>query len=253
MEAAVRLKDEFLASASHDLKTPLTVIKGRAQLAATHAARIGSAAGDRITEAMTTIQNAADAMGGQIDELLDISLLRVGQRLTLDVQPVDLVALAREEVDRWRPQAPGQTVRFASDLPQLAVNADAVRLRRVLWNLLGNAVKYGRPGGEILVTVATLPHESGGIAPGAAGWAIVQVQDDGIGIPVANLPRVFERFYRATNAPGQAKGTGLGLASVQQVVRQHNGEVEVVSVEGAGSTFTVRLPLDGLASAPSGI
>jgi PAS domain S-box-containing protein len=239
MEAAIRLRDEFLASASHDLKSPLTVIKGRAQLAEVHAARLGSPAGDRIAEAMATVQSAADAMGGQIDELLDVSLMRVGQQLPLDIQPIDLVALVRDEVNRWRPQVPAHTVRFVAEVAEQSVHIDAARLRRVLWNLLGNAAKYSPGGGEIAVTVAA----EAGDRPEQLGWAVIHVEDHGIGIPEADLTRIFERFHRAANAFGRAKGTGLGLSGVKHIVELHGGSVCAKSVEGAGSTFTVRLPL----------
>ncbi len=239
MEAAIRLRDEFLASASHDLKSPLTVIKGRAQLAAIQAARIGSPAGGRIAEAMATIQSAADTMGGQIDELLDVSLMRVGQQLPLDIQPIDLVSLVREEVNRWRPQVPVQNVRVVAEVTEQEIHVDAARLRRVLWNLLGNAAKYSPGSEEIAVTLAVEQSDR----TGHPGWALIHVQDHGIGIPEADLPRIFDRFHRAVNAIGRAQGTGLGLSGVKHIVELHGGSVSVASVEGAGSTFTVRLPL----------
>ncbi len=239
MEAAIRLRDEFLASASHDLKSPLTVIKGRAQLAAIQAARIGNTDGERIAEALATIQGAADTMGGQIDELLDVSLMRVGQQLPLDIQPVDLVALVREEVNRWRPQVPGHNVRFVAEVTEQEISVDAARLRRVLWNLFTNAAKYSPGTEEIAVTVAV----DGGDQPAHPGWALIHVQDHGIGIPEADHERIFDRFHRAENALGRAKGTGLGLSGVKHIVELHGGSVSVASVEGNGSTFTVRLPL----------
>lgn len=252
IEAAVRLRDEFLATAAHDLKNPLTVIKGRAQLAGLHADRIGTGASDRIAEAMATIQGVVEAMGAQIDELLDVSLLRVGQALTLELGPVDLVALAADEVARWRPQAPRHAIGCDGDPNGVLATGDAARLRRVLGNLIGNAVKYSPDGGAIRVSVAREPSAE---APGP-DWAVIRVQDQGIGIPAADLPRVFERFHRATNAAGQAKGTGLGLAGVQQIVRLHGGSVKAESIEGEGSTFVVRLPLaphDDVPSAPDAV
>jgi PAS domain S-box-containing protein len=239
MEAAIRLRDEFLASASHDLKSPLTVIKGRSQLAAAQATRLGSPAGNRIADALATIQSAADTMGGQIDELLDVSLMRVGQQLPLDIQPVDLVALVREEVGRWRPLAPGHNVSVVAEVAQQEIFVDAARLRRVLWNLLGNAAKYSPGSVEIVVTVAVEDSDQAG----HPGWALIHVQDHGIGIPADDLERIFDRFHRAANALGRAKGTGLGLSGVKHIVELHGGSVSVASVEGTGSTFTVRLPL----------
>jgi signal transduction histidine kinase len=111
-----------------------------------------------------------------------------------------------------------------------------VRLDRVLDNLLSNAIKFSPNGGGITVAVA---HEDVVGGP----WAVVAVRDQGLGIPAADLPRVFERFRRARNVEGRIGGTGIGLASVRQIVEQHGGAITVESVEGAGSTFTVRLPL----------
>jgi signal transduction histidine kinase len=102
----------------------------------------------------------------------------------------------------------------------------------VLANLLANVVKYSPAGGKITVMVK----EEG-------QWAIVAVHDEGIGIPAVDLPHIFERFHRASNVPGQVEGTGIGLASAYQIVAQHGGSITVTSTEGAGSTFTVRLPL----------
>jgi signal transduction histidine kinase len=122
-----------------------------------------------------------------------------------------------------------------------------VRLVRVLDNLLANGIKYSPNGGEIEVSLAR--QDDGG-----AAWAVLAVRDHGLGIPAADRPRVFERFRRARNVVGLIGGTGIGLASTRQIVEQHGGTITVVSQEGVGSTFTVRLPLtppgDETASAP---
>jgi signal transduction histidine kinase len=110
-----------------------------------------------------------------------------------------------------------------------------VRLERVLENLLSNAIKYSPEGGSI--TVAIADEEIGG------PWAVLTVRDQGLGIPAADLPRVFERFQRARNVEGRIGGTGIGLASARQIVEQHGGTIAAESAEGTGSTFTVRLPL----------
>ncbi|MBI3968293.1 MAG: ATP-binding protein, partial [Chloroflexi bacterium] len=115
---------------------------------------------------------------------------------------------------------------------------DSFRLERVLANLLSNAIKYSPRGGDIVVT---LTHEE---TPTRA-FAVLSVSDQGMGIPAADLPHVFERFYRAGNvASEQISGSGIGLAGCCQIVEQHGGQIHADSVEGTGSTFTVRLPLD---------
>jgi signal transduction histidine kinase len=113
---------------------------------------------------------------------------------------------------------------------------DGPRLERVLGNLLSNAVKYSPGGGAIRVGIAT--EQADGVA-----WAVLSVQDHGVGIPTGDLPRLFVAFLRSANVVGRIAGTGLGLAAVYQIVTQHGGTVSAESQEGRGSTFTVRLPL----------
>jgi signal transduction histidine kinase len=116
---------------------------------------------------------------------------------------------------------------------------DGPRLRRVLDNLLSNAIKYSPAGGEVVVTLA---------ADGDS--AVLRVRDQGLGIPAEDLPHIFERFRRARNA-AEIVGTGLGLSGARQLVEQHGGTIQVESQEGAGSTFTVRLPLGDTTTAAS--
>ena len=115
---------------------------------------------------------------------------------------------------------------------------DAARLERVVLNLLTNAVKYSPAGGDVEVTLRAERRSDG-------NWAELTVRDSGIGIPAEDLPRVFERFYRASNVGEHLRGSGLGLAGARQIVEQHGGEIGVRSEPGAGTTFIVRLPLDG--------
>ncbi len=106
----------------------------------------------------------------------------------------------------------------------------------MLMNLVANAIKYSPAGGEIVVEVQRQEET-------AAAWAVLAVRDQGLGIPAADVPHIFTRFHRATNVIGRISGTGLGLASVRQIVDRHGGSIEVMTAEGVGTTFTVRLPL----------
>jgi signal transduction histidine kinase len=126
--------------------------------------------------------------------------------------------------------------RLEAQIASLVADVDAARLRRVLDNLLSNAVKFSPTGTEIVVTIDREAVEG-------REWAVLAVRDRGMGIPAADLPRVFERFYRASNAAGQIAGTGIGLAGARHIVEQHGGSLVAVSVEGDGATFAVRLPL----------
>jgi signal transduction histidine kinase len=123
-------------------------------------------------------------------------------------------------------------VRFEPSVAELAGTWDSARLERVLANLLANALKYSPSGGEVLVEVSR-----------DADWAVLSVADHGIGIPAADLPHIFERFRRASNVAGRIAGSGLGLAGARDIVEQHGGTIFVLSEEGRGSRFVVRLPL----------
>lgn len=235
VEAAIQLRDTFLATASHDLKTPITIIRGRAQHAANQARRLDSPLGKRIADAMAIIEATADAMQEQIGELLDLSLLRVGQELQLDLQPLDLVAWVQDEAERCR-QTHGRDIAVSADTPSLRVQADRVRLRRVLLNLVGNAVKYSPDGSDIAIAISSEWSSEG------PSWALLSIRDEGIGIPANDLPHIFERFHRATNTTGRVAGTGIGLSGARQIVEQHGGTIAVESIEGEGSIFIVRMP-----------
>src|SRR5262249_14012287 len=114
---------------------------------------------------------------------------------------------------------------------------DAVRLERVLTNLVGNAIKYSPDGGPVAIELASEVDEQ------ARGWAVIRVRDQGVGIPALDRPHVFERFRRGANVERHIAGTGIGLFGSRQIVEQHGGTISVESEEGVGSTFTVRLPL----------
>lgn len=229
---ALRVRDEFLGSITHDLKTPLTSIRGRAQLLIRRLERDAPTTREALLEAFSAIDAATSRMAGLVEELVDLGRLEGGRPLELTLGPTDLVVLVREAAaDQQRTTARHQ-LRVVSDQESLTGLWDAARLERVIGNLLGNAIRYSTSGGEIVLSVAREREH-----------ARFSVRDNGVGIPAADLPHIFERFRRGSNVAGRIAGTGIGLAAVKQIVEQHGGTVTVESVEGSGTTVTVRLPL----------
>jgi signal transduction histidine kinase len=173
-----------------------------------------------------------------IDELVDTARLHSGQRLDLKKRQVDLIALTRLVAEEYRQTAERHRIEFQAEEEELVGEWDPARLERVLHNLAGNAVKYSPEGGTVAISVLRLENGAGHDA------ALVSVKDQGVGIPSADLPNLFQRFYRASNVAGRIRGTGLGLYSAREIIQQHGGTLEVQSREGMGSTFTIRLPLE---------
>ena len=243
IQSMERAREEFLSSASHDLKTPLTSIRGQAQLARRRLARLASADGadgadvTPIDGSLARIDVSTGRMLALINELVDLTRARLGTSLELDRQPTDLVALVGAAAAQYEgPDARRIVVESAE--PALWATVDAARLGRVVDNVLSNALKFSPGGGEVRVRLSREP------SAGADGSvAAIAVTDRGVGVPAADLPHIFERFQRAGNVAGRIEGTGVGLASARHIVEQHGGSIAVESVEGAGSTFTVRLPL----------
>jgi two-component system, sensor histidine kinase len=235
-QAAVRVRDDVLSAVSHDLRNPLTAIKGQAQLLRRWAMRRDLPESERLVRGLHQIDAAATRMSTWIEELLDVTRLELGQELPLRLAATDLVDLVRQAVHDHQQTTSLHVLRLEVADSHLVGEYDAARLRRVLDNLLGNAIKYSPAGGEITISVRREKD-------GDHGWALVRVRDRGVGIPESDQPHIFERFHRARNVAGQIAGTGLGLAGSCEIVRQHGGSISVDSREQHGSTFTVRLPL----------
>jgi signal transduction histidine kinase len=237
-DTAVALRDSFLASVSHDLKGPLTAIRGYAQLAS----RDLRDAGDPVviapaSRALANIQKLVQQMASALDELLDLAQLQAGRQLTLRRQPTDLVALVRRGVSDQQITSSTCDIAVETQFDDLIGSWDCDRLQRVVGNLLSNAVKYSPAGGDICVRLERK-------VDAGHTWAILAVEDHGIGIPADDVPHIFEAFRRAANASGTIRGTGLGLAGAREIVEQHGGQIAVDSREGHGSVFTVKLPLE---------
>lgn len=230
-EAANHLKDEFLATLSHELRTPLSNVLTWTRLLQQKYPN----AEETLRRGFTVIAENAGIQAQMISELLDMSRI-VSGKLQLDKRCIDLGKLVEAAVLGQRPaaEAKGLTVGVQRPEEPVLISADATRLQQVLWNLLSNAIKFTPSGGKIQASVRR-----------AGSWAELTLVDTGVGIPVAFLPHVFDRFRQAEATTARRfGGLGLGLAIVKQLVQLHGGSVQATSSgENSGSTFIVRLPL----------
>lgn len=226
-----RQKEEFLASISHDLRAPLTVIKYSAGVVL---ANEPAGFPEPLHRMLGNVDRAADRMASMIDDLLELAHLQAGQ-VQLRLDRYDLRDVATRAATAVEPLAVSRGQRLRLELPAMPILADVdgARLERVLTNLLGNAHKYGNEGGNICLR----------LAPGASE-ILFAVSDDGPGIPEAEQERIFERFYRVDGRCGPGNGgSGLGLPIARTMVELHGGRLWVESQPGAGSTFWVALPV----------
>jgi PAS domain S-box-containing protein len=227
-------KEAFVDAVAHDLGNPLTTVKGHAQLLLRRA-RQGPIDTRRLETALAAIDAAAGRASRLIEELTDVARLGADRPLDLRRSPTDLVALARTTIATYTANG-AHDVRLETAIPELVGLWDADRLTRVLENLLANAVKYSPPGSAVEVRLVREEIPDG-------ETALLSVADQGVGIPAADLPFVFERFRRGGNVAGRIAGTGIGLWGSQRVVAQHGGTIAIESTEGHGTTVMVRLPL----------
>jgi PAS domain S-box-containing protein len=233
-----RQKDDFLAAAAHDLKTPLTTIKGVAQILQRRVGRWGTPEAEHLMHDLDRIDSTVSKMNLLINKLLDITRLQMDQPLTLEKRATDLVAVTRAVIDDQQTISKHHTIRLESDAPEIVGSLDAFRIERVVTNLLSNSIRYSPQGGEICVAIRKVSEAN-------SPWAVITVHDNGVGIPTHDVAYIFDRFYRASNVEGTIAGAGIGLAGVRQIVEQHGGSISADSSEDQGTTFTVRLPLDG--------
>jgi heavy metal sensor kinase len=224
LETSFAQQKQFTSDASHELRTPIAVLISEAQ---TTLARERSPADYR--DSIAACLDTAQEMRRLTDSLLELARLDAGQE-TLRREKTSLSAIVEDCVNLIRPLAATRRLQIRCDLASAEVFGDTSRLAQVVTNLLTNAIAYNRDGGEI--RIATRTENSG---------AILRVADTGCGISAADLPRVFERFYRA-NKSRTGGHTGLGLAISKSIVEAHGGTIEVASEENVGTTFTVFLP-----------
>jgi PAS domain S-box-containing protein len=239
-----------LFSLSHDIKSPLAVIKGYAQVLRRHILRHAAAPPpDRLRDTLAQIEASAVDVGDLVDEIVELAMLEEGATLPLQLSSINLADLVRERVERHERLANEHEFVLRVTPDGVSGEWDGRRLGRVLDNLFSNAVKYSPAGGIITVEVRSDPdceHSTDVAAsdlPNDGRGVAISVEDNGIGIQPDDLVHVFERFRRGSNVPETVLGSGVGLTNVEQIVRQHGGSVHIESQPGAGTRVTVWLPL----------
>src|SRR5918994_1281753 len=229
-------KEAFLDAVAHDLGNPLTTVKGQAQLLRRRA-RQGRADLATLETGLGAIEGATDRATRLIAEITDAARLEAQRPLDLRRTAIDLVALAEASITESQAAAVGHPLHLESGVGEVVGLWDADRLTRVLENLVANAVKYSPAGSTVGVRINRAEAPDGPLA-------VLSIVDQGVGIPAADLPHIFERFRRGGNVANRVAGSGLGLWGSQRIVAQHGGTIAIDSTEGRGTTVTVRLPLE---------
>ena len=226
-KALDKMKRDFVTAFTHDLRTPLATVKGYVELV-----RMDGSVTDRQEEDLIGVTRAANLMKSLIEDLLELSRLERLEQLTRE--KIHLKKSVQATINAMKPLAETKGIELVLDEQRsnLVIEGNSVLLSRAVGNLLDNAVKYTPPGGQIHVKLA---HHN--------GQALVSVIDNGPGIQARDLPRVFEKFYRARPELDEVPGTGLGLAIVKTIAEQHGGQVWVESQPNVGSVFTIAFPL----------
>jgi len=237
-KAANQLKDQFLATVSHELRNPLAPILTWTQLL-----RSGTLEKEKAERGLEVIERNVVSLSQLIDDLVDVSRV-VSGKFRLDVRPIDLMPVIRAAVESQRPASDAKQIRLHIVLDERAgsISGDSERLQQVMANLLSNAIKFTPKGGNVQVLLGR-----------ADSHIEIAVNDSGIGIEAAFLPHVFEPFQQETDGSMRRhSGLGLGLSIVRHIVELHGGEIVATSKgQGQGATFTIKLPLLGT-TAPSG-
>jgi signal transduction histidine kinase len=230
------LKDQFIAAASHELRTPITSIRGYIEMHLD--GEVGEITDDQRRN-LEVVQRNALQLGELIDDLLTLSSVNQQGSVTLVTERCDLAEILAEVSAELRPLASESEIAISKSCAgDLHINGDRTRLRRIFLNIISNAIKFSKPGGRVTIDAERL---------GAV--ASVRVVDGGIGIAAEDLPRLGQRFFRAQSAR-DTHGTGLGLSIANELIAMHDGDLRIESTIGEGSTFTVMLPVAGPQRAP---
>jgi signal transduction histidine kinase len=222
-------KDDFISIASHELRTPITVLRGFAQLLARQLDQQGI---QEPVSMLKTMDAQISRLVRLVDELLDASKIQAG-RLDYEEEPVDLDTLVHETVEMLQASSPKHILR-ASGATHAVILGDQDRLGQVLTNLITNAFKYSPQANRVDIILST-----------SEKAALISVRDYGVGIATTHQKHIFDRFYRVHDSSNKTfKGLGMGLYIAHDIVKRHGGDLTVESEEGKGSTFIVSLPLE---------
>lgn len=232
LENAFKEQQRFIADASHELRTPLAVLRGETEVALGKERTV-----DEYQQSLSLIQDEAERLSRIVEDLFILARQPINRRAALNKERVSLNDTVRDcaraaQVLAFRK---GVRLKLENDSPSIALHGDEDLIKRMLLNLLDNAVKYTPAGGEISLALVR-----------QNGSAEIVVRDTGIGIPAEAQPRVFDRFYRVDKARARTMGgAGLGLSIAQWIVEVHGGSINLASTPGHGSTFTIVLPVAG--------
>ena len=226
LENAETMKNDFISSVSHELRTPLTAIRGWGETAKMS---IGTDE-ELVARGLDVVLSEADRLSGLVEELLDFSRMQSG-RISVNIMPMDVSELLRAATDMYTELAVKQGIELSYTPPMQnsIVLGDPDRLKQVFINIIDNAVKYTEKGGQVLVDITK-----------EEGCVRVTVTDTGVGIPAQDIDRVKEKFYKANKT---VRGSGIGLAVADEIIKQHSGLLFIESTENVGTTVTVVLPL----------
>jgi signal transduction histidine kinase len=232
-----RAKSEFVSVVAHELRTPLTALQGFSELLLSR-----EVTAERRARFLGHIHSEAQRLGRIVTELLDVSRIDSGRPVQLSPRPLDLSDLLERNAELFAVEHQDHRFAWTAQPGLEPIHADADAVERIVKNLISNAVKYSPGGGRVRLAA--------GPAPGRPGMVVLSVEDDGVGIPASELPRVFDRYVRIPNRETTAvRGLGLGLALVRGLAEAHGGSAEVESTPGKGSIFRVLLPVKESVSA----
>lgn len=226
LREAEKIRREFTANVSHELKTPLTSINGYAEMIAN-----GMAEGDEVQKFAGIIQKEGTRLLALIESILNLSKLE-DETVEKTYEKIDLYEISKEVVNKLKPQAASHRVNLEIDGEPIVVSANKRMIEDLIYNLIDNAIKYNIENGEVKVLVRS-----------DENYGLISVKDTGIGIPQEEQDRIFERFYRIDKSRSKKiEGSGLGLSIVKHIVEYHNGALSLESEIGKGTTITVKLP-----------